>query len=125
MGTFIKTDLNRVAKTIEFLTIGAPVLLVKGYSKGLETYAPGFTEQLDKSGHVEMVSGSAVVYDYVADAVVGAFKGSSVFLTKDEIAAIEVQALETSDQTGQDYQVIYDAMIAMALSVKEAQTKSK
>ena len=125
MGTFINKDLNRVGKSAVVLTIGLPVLLIKGYSKGLETFMPGITEQLDSSGYIDLASGNAEVYEYIAEKIISAFKGSSVFLTKEEIQKIKDEAIDIADNAGHDYDVVVSGLIAAALTAKaKAQSKS-
>ena len=120
MGQLINKDLNRVGKTVIVTTIGAPVLIIKAYSGGLEKWFPGFTEALDRSGYGGLASGNAAVYTYVADSIIEAFSGTSVFLTADEKAAVESAALTIAEESGEDYNVVLTGLMNTALSVKEA-----
>ncbi len=99
---FIKTDLYRVVKLVTMLTIGAPVLAIRGTSMGLERFTPEFTEALDHSGFISVVNGNAVVYSHLIDKTMDLFDGTSIFLTKDELILADEQALvlvqEAADQ---------------------------
>ncbi len=99
---FIKTDLYRVVKLATMLTIGAPVLAIRGTSMGLERFTPQFTEALDHSGFISVVNGNAAVYTHLIDKTMDLFDGTSVFLTKAELILADEQALvlvtEAADQ---------------------------
>ena len=78
-----------------------------------------------QSSHVDLASGNAAVYDYTAEKIISAFKGSSVFLTKEEIQKIKDEAIDIADNAGQDYDVVVSGLIAAALTAKaKAQSKS-
>ncbi len=125
---FIKTDLYRIVKLATMVTIGAPVLVIKGSSKGLERFTPDFTEALDHSGFISIITGDAAAFNHIIDKTLELFEGSTVFLTKDELETAKVNAMtlvEEAEAQGKEISfeealVVAKAVLLLAKSTKES-----
>ena len=125
---FIKTDLYRIVKLATMVTIGAPVLAIKGSSKGLERFTPDFTEALDHSGFISIITGDAAAFNHIIDKTLELFEGSTVFLTKDELETAKVNAMTLVEEAeAQGKEISFEealtaakAVLLLAKSVKES-----